>query len=164
MLFFGLEILLYKNAVKLGYYLHLTMRNPRLGGGRGSSIHQPRPVSFSSLPQRHIQTKLGDTAVLLPRHRPRGKGEHLHGSKKDPTPSSFRHSEFRKSQERENSLPLASSRIEVSRSFLLFSPQPLSCVVSVSLNSRHLDMMLVPTAPDLITHSVYGEASPSRLP
>lgn len=158
-------MLLYKNAMKLGYYLHLTMRNPRLGGGRGSSIHRPRPVSFSSLPQ-HIQTKLGDTAVLLPRHRPRGKGgdkgDHLHGSKKDPTPS--RHSEFRKSQERENSLPLASSGIEVSRSFLLFSPQPLSCAVSVSLNSRHLDMMLVPTAPDLITHSVYGEASPSRLP
>lgn len=39
------------------------------GGAGGSGIHRPRPVSFSSLPQ-HTQSKLGDTAILLSRHRP----------------------------------------------------------------------------------------------
>lgn len=72
-LFFRLGMLLYKTAMKPGYYLHLSIRNSRLGEGEGrglSSIHRPRSVSFSSLPQ-HTLRKLGDTAILLPRHRPR---------------------------------------------------------------------------------------------
>lgn len=92
-LFFRLGMLLYKTAMKPGYYLHLSIRNSRLGEGEGrglSSIHRPRSVSFSSLPQ-HTLRKLGDTAILLPRHRPQGergnKGDHLQGRKQDPTPS-----------------------------------------------------------------------------
>lgn len=82
---------LYKTAMELGYYRHLSMRNSRLGvRGGGSSIHRPGPVSFSTA--LHTQRKLDDTAILLSKHRPvpqgkgGGKGDHLHGNKKDPTP------------------------------------------------------------------------------